>query len=319
MNNTKNVPQATEESTADILTKRLEPAANYRHKDSLFRIIFRDKKELLSLCNALADTDYQNPDDLTITTLEDVLYIRIKNDISFLLGDHLNLYEHQSTFSPNMPFRGFLYMADLYKPFAASQKLYSSKLLKLPTPHYIVFYNGTKEMPDMLDLKLSDAFIHKEFSPAIEVTAHMLNINHGHNRKLMEKCRKLQEYAIFIAAIRRYQETGAELTEALDLAINECIRNNVLSEILKRERMVIMSSILSEFDEEAYKKVIREDGYEDGFEDGFKNGFDNGFDNGQQKHLDLTAKLLARKRYDDLEKSITDADFLKSLYLEFNL
>lgn len=119
MSNTKTAPQATEESSADILAKRQDPAANYRHKDSLFRIIFRDKKELLSLCNALADTDYQNPDDLTITTLEDVLYIRIKNDISFLLSDHLNLYEHQSTFSPNMPFRGFLYMADLYKPFAA--------------------------------------------------------------------------------------------------------------------------------------------------------------------------------------------------------
>ena len=315
MSNTQNAPQATEESTADILVKRLEPVANHRHKDSLFRIIFRDKKELLSLCNALADTDYQNPDDLTITTLEDVLYIRIKNDISFLLGDHLNLYEHQSTFSPNMPFRGFLYMADLYKPFAASQKLYSSKLLKLPTPHYIVFYNGTKEMPDVLDLKLSDAFIHKELSPAIEVTAHMLNINYGHNRKLMEKCRKLQEYAIFIAAIRRYQENGAELTTALDLAINECIQNNILSEILKRERMIIMSSILSEFDEEAYKKVIREDGYEDGFEDGFNNGFDSG----QQKILELTSKLIALKRYDDLERSATDADFLKSLYLEFGI
>ncbi|MDE6608641.1 MAG: hypothetical protein K2K54_12955 [Lachnospiraceae bacterium] len=72
-----------------------------------------------------------------------------------------------------------------------------------------------------------------------------------------------------------------------------------------------MSSILSEFDEEAYKKVIREDGYEDGFEDGFNSG--------QQKHLELTSKLIALRRYDDLEKSTTDADFLKSLYLEFNL
>jgi len=315
MSNTRNVPQSLPENTVPVAAKRQSPAANLRHKDSLFRIIFRDKKELLSLCNALADTDYQNPDDLTITTLEDVLYINLKNDISFLLGDHLNLYEHQSTFSPNMPLRGLLYMAELYKPFAASQKLYSSRLLKIPTPHYVVFYNGTREMPDVLDLRLSDAFIHKDISPALEVTAHMLNINYGHNKKLMEKCGKLQEYAVFIATIRKFQETEADLTAALSLAIEDCIQNGILPEILKRERMIIMSFILSEFDEEAYVKVVREDGFEEGFEEGFGNGFRSG----QQKHLDLTSKLLAQKRYDDLERSTKDKDFLESLYREFDL
>lgn len=319
MNNTNNTPQGITEDTAAIILQRPEPAANLRHKDSLFRIIFREKKELLSLCNALADTDYQNPNDLTITTLEDVLYINMKNDISFLLDDHLNLYEHQSTFSPNMPFRGLLYMAELYKPFAASQKVYSTRLLKLPTPHYVVFYNGTKEMPDTLDLKLSDAFIHKNTFPTIEVTARMININHGHNKKLMEKCRKLQEYAIFIATIRKYQETEDDLKAAITLAINECIQKEILTEILKKERMTIMSFILSEFDEKAYAKVIREDGYAEGFEDGFDNGFDNGFDSCQQKLLKLTSTLLALKRYDDLEKSTKDKDFLESLYQEFDL
>ena len=327
MSNMKNLPQDAAENAALILPQRQPRAVNSKHKDSLFRIIFRDKKELLSLCNALADTDFQNPEDLTITTLEDVLYINLKNDISFLLGDHMNLYEHQSTFNPNMPLRGLLYMAELYKPFAASQKLYSSRLLELPTPHYVVFYNGTREMPDALDLKLSDAFIHKDISPAVEVTAHMLNINHGHNKKLMEKCRKLQEYDVFIAAIRKFQQADTDLEIALSLAMDECIRSGILTEILERERMVIMSCILSEFDEEAYTKVIREDGFEEGFETGFDNGFSNGFNNGfdsgfnnaQQKLLELTSKLLAQKRYADLERSTKDKDFLESLYQEFNL
>jgi len=135
----------------------------------------------------------------------------------------------------------------------------------------------------------------------------MLNINYGHNKKLMEKCGKLQEYAVFIAAIRKFQETKADLTTALNLAIEDCIQNGILPEILKKERRIIMGFILSEFDEEAYAKVIREDGFEEGFI------------SGQQKLLDLTSKLLAQKRYDDLERSTKDKDFLESLYKEFDL
>ena len=206
-------------------------------------------------------------------------------------------------------------MAELYKPFAASQKIYSSRLLKIPTPHYVVFYNGTKEMPDTLDLKLSDAFIHKDSTPSLEVTAHMININQGPNKKLLEKCRKLQEYAIFIATIRKYQVIETDLKTAINFAINECIQKEILTEILKKERMIIMSFVLAEFDEEAYAKVI----HEDGFEEGYEAGFDNGFNNGQQKHLVLTSKLLAQKRYADFEKSTKDKDFLESLYQEFDL
>ena len=116
MDDTKNVPQSMPEDIASAMTQKQTPVANTKHKDSLFRIIFRDKKELLNLCNALANTDYQNPEDLTITTLEDVLYIKLKNDVSFLLGDHLNLYEHQSTFNPNMRFGDFCIWRNYINP-----------------------------------------------------------------------------------------------------------------------------------------------------------------------------------------------------------
>lgn len=239
---------------------------NEKHKDTLFRIIFRDKKELLSLYNALSDADYRNPDDLTINTKRDVIYIHMKNDVSFILDDHLCLYEHQSTFNPNMPLRGLLYLTDLYKPYIDNRRIYTSKLMKIPNPRYIVFYNGTKEMPDSVPLRLSDAFIHPEEISDIEVTAHMLNINFGHNKELMDKCRKLKEYAVFIATIRKYQETGIETETAIQLAMDECIRNDILAEILRKEKVIVMNSILTEFDEQAYAEGLREDGLRQGIQ-----------------------------------------------------
>ena len=74
---------------------------NKKYKDRLFRLIFQDKKDLLELYNAINNSDYTNPEDLTITTIEDVVYMGMKNDLSFLIDDVLNLYEHQSSYSPN--------------------------------------------------------------------------------------------------------------------------------------------------------------------------------------------------------------------------
>ena len=107
---------------------------NKTYKDRLFKIIFGDKKELLTLYNALTGKEYQNPDELEINTLDDVIYLHLKNDMSFIIDDWQNLFEQQSTFNPNQPLRGFFYFADLYKSKYFSRKIYSSKLLKIPTP-----------------------------------------------------------------------------------------------------------------------------------------------------------------------------------------
>lgn len=245
---------------------------NKKHKDSLFRLIFREKKELLSLYNALAGTDYKNPEDLTLSSAGDVIYIHMKNDISFILDDYLNLYEHQSTFNPNMPLRGLLYMAELYKPLVKGPMLYSARKVWIPNPQYIVFYNGTKSMPDKTDLRLSDAFLHAQSGGDIEVTAHMFNINYGQNKELMQKCKKLNEYSYFIATIRKYLAADQTLEDACRLAMDECIRKGILADILERERMLIMNSILTEFDDEAYAKMLHEEGYEDGMLAGREKG-----------------------------------------------
>ena len=105
---------------------------------------FHDKRDLLSLYNAVNGTDYQDPEDLEINTLENVIYLKMKNDLSFLVGASMNLYEHQSTWNPNMPLRGLLYFAELYERYINSKgyRLSGNTRIPLPFPNYIVFYNG---------------------------------------------------------------------------------------------------------------------------------------------------------------------------------
>ena len=239
---------------------------NRSYKDRLFKIIFEDKKELLSLYNALTGKNYQNPDELEINTIDDVIYMHLKNDMSFILDDWQNLFEQQSTFNPNQPLRGFFYFADLYKVKYFGKKIYSTRLLKIPTPQYIVFYNGTTSMPDRKELRLSDAFQQPTAQPDIEVVAHMLNINYGHNKELMERCQKLKEYAQFIDIIRHYLRENKQWSneQAISKAIDDCIKNNILRDILQKERLRVMASILSEFDEVGYKEMIQDEAIEDG-------------------------------------------------------
>ena len=260
---------------------------NRTYKDRLFKIIFEDKKELLSLYNALTGKNYQNPDELEINTIDDVIYMHLKNDMSFILDDWQNLFEQQSTFNPNQPLRGFFYFADLYKVKYFGKKIYSTRLLKIPTPQYIVFYNGTTNMPDRKELRLSDAFQQPTEQPDIEVVAHMLNINYGHNKELMERCRKLKEYAQFIDIIRHYLRENKQWSneQAISKAIDDCIQNNILRDILQKERLRVMASILSEFDEVGYKEMIRQEAYEDAYEEAYEEGVEYGVKYGGVKTL----------------------------------
>ena len=260
---------------------------NRSYKDRLFKIIFEDKKELLSLYNALTGKNYQNPDELEINTIDDVIYMHLKNDMSFILDDWQNLFEQQSTFNPNQPLRGFFYFADLYKVKYFGKKIYSTRLLKIPTPQYIVFYNGTASMPDKKELRLSDAFQQPTEQPDIEVVAHMLNINYGHNKELMERCQKLKEYAQFIDIIRHYLRENKQWSneQAISKAIDDCIQNNILRDILQKERLRVMASILSEFDEVGYKEMIRQEAYEDAYEEAYEEGVEYGVKYGGVKTL----------------------------------
>lgn len=246
--------------------KRWRVRRNY--KDHLFIKLFHDKENLLELYNALNGTDYKNPEDLVITTIDDAVYMGMKNDCSFLIGHDINLYEHQSTYCPNMPIRGILYLADAYRSIIEGENLnlYGSKLIKLPTPKYIVFYNGESNRAEREELRISDAFETKD--GCLEFTATMININKGHNQDLMEKCRMLKDYALFIDKVREYEKTKKTLKEAIDEASVYCIKHDIMKDYLIKHRNEVRDVLLTEFNAKKQREMDRRDAREEGNAEG---------------------------------------------------
>lgn len=253
---------------------------NRKYKDRLFRFIFSDKGNLLQLYNAINDSHYNNPDDLVITTIDDVVYMGMKNDLSFIIDDIMSLYEHQSTYIPNLPLRGLFYFSAMYRNYIEpmKQKLYTDSPLRIPFPVYLVFYNGSMEEPERKEIPLSDLFIQngKGLQPALECTALLLNINVGHNQELMEKCRILKEYAQFIHTIRSKISVGLPFQEAVETAVEDCISQNILSEILRKNKAEVIDMILTEYDENEFREFLKEDSWKKGHEAGVQDGIKTG-------------------------------------------
>lgn len=243
---------------------------NKKRYDHLFRIVFNDKKELLSLYNALTDKDYDNPDDLEISTLEDAVYLGMKNDLSFIINNYLSLYEHQASVCGNLPLRGLFYFSDLYKSLYYSAAIYRKSQIRVLTPVFVVFYNGLEEVPDNYDVKLSDAFINPTDTPDVEIVAHVKNINYGHNSELYHKCKKLEEYSIFVDRVHKTinKNNRNEHAELLTKIIDSCIYDGILADILSKERGRIMECFLSHFDADEYINFVKQEGYDSGYDSG---------------------------------------------------
>ena len=288
------------------------PAVNRQYKDRLFRLVFSKKEDLLSLYNAINGTDYTNPDDLEITTLENALYLSMKNDLGFLVSVVLNLYEHQSTFNPNMPTRALLYFARMYEDHIAKHNIniYSSAPKKLPFPQHIVFYNGTKNEPDRQLLKLSHLFETPPagMEPCLECTSLMLNINYGHNNELLEKCRRLKEYAIFVDTVRRNLDSGLPLPQAASLSVDECIQNDILADILTSQKAEVIHVILETFDLEKYEKAVKREGFDEGYDKGLNAERKNGI-----------RQLISALREMQADHPISDEEITQKLMSKYSL
>lgn len=182
-----------------------ELKVNRKYKDTVFRMLFSDKERLLELYNAVSGKNYNNADELEIVTLENAVYMGMKNDLAFLLNMNIYLYEHQSTVNPNMPLRDLFYITSEFSELVELKSLYSSALIKLPTPNFVVFYNGDIEIGDVSEYRLSDSYMTSVEEPALELRVTVLNVNYGKNVKLMEQCESLKEYAQYVALVRKYK------------------------------------------------------------------------------------------------------------------
>ena len=254
------------------------PAVNRTFKSTVFIMLFEDKKNLLELYNAISGKHYTDPELLEINTLENAIYMSIKNDVSFLIDGRLSLYEHQSTYNPNLPLRFLLYIANQYASITKDVNLYGTRLIEIPTPEFIIFYNGRKDCPDRQVLRLSDMYTVKDKSYKLELEATMLNINGTHNQNLKEACRTLKEYAIYTDKIRKYTEKMS-LEDAVELAICECIEEGILKEFLEKHRAEAKAMSIFEYDQEKHIRMEREEAWEEGRREGRESGLREGEEN----------------------------------------
>ena len=274
------------------------------HKDVLFVHLFHNKKDLLSLYNALNNSNYTDENELYINTLDDLIYISVKNDVSFIIGNYINLYEHQSSFCPNMPIRGLIYLARLYKAYIDLNGLniHGTKLVRLPKPRYVIFYNGTEEHKDVEELRLSDAF--DGDGSCLEFIATMYNINYGHNQALMTQCKILSDYAYFVARVRYYSDMGYPTEKAVDLACVECIEKDILKEFLLKNRSEVVNMFLVDYKPSLQRKMDREEGREEGRTEGRMEGLIEGRTEGHtegrmEKQTQIVKNMLARNMPDE--------------------
>ena len=254
---------------------------NRRYKDTLFRLLFSDKIKLLELYNALNGTHYEDPDDLTINTLEDAVYMNFKNDLSFILHAHMPLYEHQSTVNPNLPLRDLDYVNRLLRGITNDKDLYGRSAVKVPAPEFVVFYNGEEKLPERSRLMLSDLYQIRQDDPALELKITVFNINPGFNAELMATCKTLSDYSQFTNRVRTYLtscKTEEERLAAVNRAIDECISEGILADFLSKHREEAIGMSLFEYDEEKHMKTVRDESYAEGVAEGRAEGRAEGID-----------------------------------------
>lgn len=282
--------------------RNLETTPNRLYKTRMFEMIFSNRQELLELYNAVNQTDYKDPAELEINTLENAIYLSMHNDLSFVIDSRLSLYEHQSTWNPNIPLRCLMYISDLYSGMTKDENLYGSKTVKLPAPRFLVFYNGVEKRPEKEILKLSDAYLVAEENPALELKAEFLNINPGNNEILLEMCKTLKDYSEYTHKVREYTKT-MDISDAVEKAITECIQEGTLADFLKQNRAEAKKMSIYEYDEERQRKFDREEGREEG----------------ETRILTLIKKLIEDGRIDEVNRIGYDSQMKEALYKEYGI
>ncbi len=314
------------ETGTQMFVHQNEVKEQREYKDTVFRLLFSDRKRALSLYNGISGTDYQDESLLEFNTLENAIYMNLHNDISFVIVNQIHLYEHQSTLPVNLPLRDLLYIADILQKTIMDKTIYSRRRLMIPNPNFVVFYNGQEKMAERVELKLSDSFLIPTDNPELELKVTVLNINEGMNERLKEKCPELKEYMQYVNRVRGYS-TKMSLHDAVVKAVDECIQEGILREFLTEQKAEVVKMSIYEFDEEREMRLIREDerkiGREEGIEIGKASGIEigraSGMAEGERRITVLYKCLLKDNRIEDWDKAIEDSIYCNKLYEEYSI
>ena len=312
---------------------------NREYKSDVISMMLQIPEYALDVYNAMNDSAYTDPDMIQIMRLENGISLSVRNDASFFISNYLNLYEHQSTYSPNAPLRFLIYLTNLLKKLIGKRDLYGRKRVQIATPHFAVFYNGTEKRPEKEVLKLSDAFINRSDTPEIELTVTVYNINPNNNTQLLEKSEVLRSYMIFVNRVREnlehqkkiaqnapeYDEAAYE--EELEVAINEaidyCVKHHIMEEFFRENRSEVTKSMVLDYTWERREELIRAEEYEDGKREGLeigraegeKRGRAEGERRGRIEGEKLGAEAMQKKLLQKLMETqkITEAEAKKML------
>ena len=243
---------------------------NREYKSDVFSMLMEDKVNALSVYNVLNGTNYTNPNDLEICTLDKGVSLTIRNDAAFVVDASLSIYEHQSTVCPNMPVRNLVYYTTIISKFIKNKNIYGRSLVKIPVPKFVVFYNGDEDQPEEYYMKLSDAFEKKTDKPELELVCKVYNINFGKNKQLLDKCTVIKHYMIFVDYVRLYhkEQELEDLERAINRAIDRCIEENVLADFLKENRSEVVKVTQLDYTFDRQIMLEREEAREEGREEG---------------------------------------------------
>ena len=258
---------------------------NRKYKDSVFRMLFSEKDKLIELYNAIFDTSYTEDDSVNITTIEEVIFKTMKNDISFVMdGKFVLLVEHQSSINNNMCLRDLLYADELIRRMIDPKDLYKEAPVKIPNPKFVVLYNGERYMPPFDEKELSDNFLKEEPEYSLQLKLDVYNINIDAGSELLEKSPTLRQYSMFVERVRKYSKEKETLTERDMVEIMEsCIKDGILPEFLSKYGREAVGMMFRELTQEEAMEMSRQDGYDLGIEQGRSEGFAEGEKIGEER------------------------------------
>ena len=291
---------------------------NKKVKNSVFVDLFYEDETAeandIALYNALNEEALPEGTRIQKLRIDNVLYMNFKNDVSFGVGGKVLVFgEHQATINENMPLRSLMYIGRAYEQLVPVRDRYRKKLVKLPKPEFYTFYNGKEKWEKELILKLSDSYMIDEDNPMLELSVKVININPEESHEILNRCQVLKEYGQFIDMIGKYEQQGSK--DAYKRAIEECIKKGILADYLRRKGSEVVNMLIAEYDYDLDIEVQREEAYESGLEDGKEIGEVKGRDRVNK----LNVRLIADKRFEDLEKSVNDMEYQEKLLKEYGI
>jgi predicted transposase/invertase (TIGR01784 family) len=272
-----------------------EAKTNRKYKDSVFTKLFGTPEKALELYNAISGKNYPPNTKVKIVTLSDALYMEQLNDISFVIdGKLVVLIEHQSSINKNMPLRMLIYIAREYELLTNGRDLYKERRIKIPSPEFVVLYNGEKEMVDFKEMKLSDSFELAQDFPNLDLVVKVYNINKGRNSEMAAKSSSLSGYEEFVAAVRENLKSMS-LKEAVRVAIRNCVSRDILVEFLTEHGSEVENMLFHEWNWDEALEVRYEEGIEEGVAIGREEGVAIGETRGEAKGVLQTARKMKAK------------------------